>query len=58
MFLTKFVVEADKGIIAGNEVIVTSEDDDLLAVGRALMVREEMLTFKRGMAIKVREGTV
>jgi 7-cyano-7-deazaguanine tRNA-ribosyltransferase len=52
----RFVADADRSTIVGNEVIVVSEDDDLLAVGRALMVREEMLAFKKGMAVKVRGG--
>ncbi len=52
----RFVTDADRDTIIGNEVVVVSKDDDLLAVGRALMVREEMLTFKRGVAVKVREG--
>jgi archaeosine-15-forming tRNA-guanine transglycosylase len=31
-------------------------NDELVACGRALMNREEMLSFKIGMAVKVREG--
>jgi Prefoldin, molecular chaperone implicated in de novo protein folding, alpha subunit len=53
---SKFVIDADKNIIPGNEVMVVNESDDLLAVGKAFMIREEMLTFKRGIAVKVREG--
>jgi len=52
----KFVVDADD-VMIGNEVVVVNKKDDLLGVGRALMVKEEMLTFKRGIAIKVREGS-
>ncbi len=52
----KFVVDADN-IMIGNEVVIVNREDDLLGVGRALMVKEEMLTFKRGIAIKIREGT-
>ena len=54
----KFVVDADKDLIIGNETMVVNGDDELLAVGRALMTREEMLSFKRGGAVKVRQGTV
>ncbi len=50
----KFVVDADDKTIIGNEVVVVNENDELLAIGRALMVREEMLAFKRGIAIKIR----
>jgi 7-cyano-7-deazaguanine tRNA-ribosyltransferase len=53
---SKFVINADKNMIPGNEVMVVNESDDLLAVGKAFMIREEMLTFKRGIAVKVREG--
>jgi len=52
----KFVVDAGD-VMIGNEVVVVNKKDDLLGVGRALMVKEEMLTFKRGIAIKVREGS-
>jgi uncharacterized protein with predicted RNA binding PUA domain len=37
-------------------VVVTNEDDDLLAVGKALLSGMEMLAFKRGIAVKVRRG--
>jgi len=36
--------------------VVVDGKDSLVAVGRALMVREEMLDFKRGMAVRVRQG--
>ena len=50
------VVEADLEIRPGSEVIVVDEDDDLLAVGKAVLSGEEMLAFKRGVAVKVRRG--
>jgi len=51
-----FVIDADPGIIPRDEVIVVSEKDELCAVGQAAMTREEMLAFRRGVAVKVREG--
>ncbi len=51
-----FVLDADPGIIPRDEVIVVSEKDELCAIGQAAMTREEMLAFRRGVAVKVREG--
>jgi predicted RNA-binding protein (TIGR00451 family) len=47
---------ADQEIRVGEEVIVTGEDDSILAVGKALLTGREMLAFKRGIAVKVRRG--
>ncbi len=51
-----FVVDADPGIVPGDEVMVVSEKDGLCAIGQAAMTREEMLAFGKGVAVKVREG--
>jgi 7-cyano-7-deazaguanine tRNA-ribosyltransferase len=51
-----FVEDADQAIIPGDEVLVVDKRDELVAVGRALMTRAEMLAFKKGIAVKVREG--
>lgn len=53
---TKFVKDCDQTLRPMDEVLVVDEKDGLVAVGRALMVREEMLAFRRGMAVRVREG--
>jgi uncharacterized protein with predicted RNA binding PUA domain len=50
------VVGADEEIRPGNEVLVTSGEDTLLAVGKAVLSGREMLAFKRGVAVKVRRG--
>ncbi len=52
----KFVVSADEAIRPWDEVLVVDQEDALLAVGRALMNRDEMLAFGQGVAVKVREG--
>lgn len=52
----KFVKDCDEEIRPRDEVLVVNEDDDLVAVGRALLNREEMLSFSRGIAARVREG--
>ncbi|RLF49658.1 MAG: tRNA guanosine(15) transglycosylase TgtA [Thermoplasmata archaeon] len=52
----KFVLDCDDNIRPRDEVLVVDESDELVAVGKATMNREEMLSFSRGMAVKVREG--
>ncbi|MDD5502777.1 MAG: tRNA guanosine(15) transglycosylase TgtA, partial [Candidatus Thermoplasmatota archaeon] len=53
----RFVVGCDENVRPGDDVIIVDENDDLAAVGKALMVGEEMRAFKSGVAVKVREGT-
>jgi uncharacterized protein with predicted RNA binding PUA domain len=52
----KHVVTADGGIRAGDEVLVVSGGDRLLATGAALLSGGEMLAFNYGLAVKVRQG--
>lgn len=52
----RHVVGVDEEIRPGNEVLVTSGEDTLLAVGKAVLSGREMLAFKRGVAVKVRRG--
>jgi 7-cyano-7-deazaguanine tRNA-ribosyltransferase len=52
----KFVVECDPDIRPGDSVLVVNSKGALAAVGRALMVRSEMLKFKRGIAVRVKEA--
>ena len=52
----KFVVDADSDIRPGDEVLIVTRDDELVAVGKTLMNRFEMLHFSSGMCVKVREG--
>ena len=54
--MAKFVEECDDEIRPFDEVLVVDGADALVAVGRALMNREEMLAFDRGVAVQVREG--
>lgn len=51
-----FVTDADPDIRLQDEVMVVDKDDNLVAIGRAQLTREEMLCFKKGVAVKVREG--
>jgi predicted RNA-binding protein (TIGR00451 family) len=52
----KHVIHADNRIRAGDEVLVTNQDDTLLAIGKATLSGSEILAFKRGVAVKVRQG--
>ncbi len=52
----KFVIDCDPDIRPGDHVIVTDSRDGVVAVGRALMNREEMLAFDRGIAVRVKQA--
>jgi 7-cyano-7-deazaguanine tRNA-ribosyltransferase len=51
-----FVLDCDPDVRPMDEVLVVDSNDDLVALGRALLTREEMLAFGSGIAVKVREG--
>ncbi len=51
-----WVKYADPDIRPGDEVLVVDTADRLLAVGRAVLSGVEMLSFKVGLAVKVRRG--
>jgi 7-cyano-7-deazaguanine tRNA-ribosyltransferase len=53
---SKFVVDCDPDIRPGDNVFVVDAKGQLAAVGRALMNREEMLAFKRGIAVRVKDS--
>ncbi|MEM4264749.1 MAG: tRNA guanosine(15) transglycosylase TgtA [Thermoplasmata archaeon] len=50
----KFVLDADDEIRPGDSVLIVTKDDELVGHGRALMTRDEMIAFKRGMAVRTR----
>ena len=52
----QFVTDMDPEIRPMEEVIIVDKDDNFLATGRALLVYDEIKSFKRGIAIKVRSG--
>lgn len=52
----KFVAEMDPELRPGDECLLVGPNDELLGVGRALMNRREALSFKRGVAVKLRQG--
>ncbi|HVO77631.1 MAG TPA: PUA domain-containing protein, partial [Methanomassiliicoccales archaeon] len=50
------VLDCDPGLVPMDEVMVVDKNDELIAVGRTILTRDEMLVMKKGMAVKVREG--
>ena len=52
----KHVVDADEEIRPHEEVIVINEENEILAVGKAVLSGKEMKAFKRGVAVRVRRG--
>ncbi len=51
------VVAVDEEVRARDEVVILDEDNNVLAVGRALLSATEMRVFKTGVAVKVRRGS-
>jgi 7-cyano-7-deazaguanine tRNA-ribosyltransferase len=52
----KFVLDCDDEIRPMDEVLIVDKKDELVAIGRAQMNKEEMLSYEIGIAVKVREG--
>ncbi len=50
----KFVEDADPAIRPHEDVIIVDRDDTLLSYGRAILNRDEMMQFQRGIAVKNR----
>ena len=51
----KFVLDCDTDLRPYDECIVVNNNDDLIAVGRCLMNKSEMLSFNYGLAVKIRD---
>jgi uncharacterized protein with predicted RNA binding PUA domain len=52
----KHVIDAGREMRPGDEVIIVDSEKKVLAVGRALLSREEMLAFSVGVAVRIRKG--
>jgi conserved protein with predicted RNA binding PUA domain len=52
----KHVVSCDKSLRAGEDVVILNEEGELLGVGKSVLPCQLMKQFKRGVAVKVREG--
>jgi len=53
----RHVIDVDPDLRPNDEVIVTDGSDRILAVGKALLSPDEMLSFKIGVAVKTRAGS-
>jgi len=53
----KFVRDVDPDVRPGDEVLVVTETDALLGVGRAELSARAMADFETGMAVLVRDGS-
>jgi 7-cyano-7-deazaguanine tRNA-ribosyltransferase len=52
----KFVSECDPDLRPLDECLIVDEQDIFLGIGRTLLTRDEMLSFRHGMAVKTRES--
>ncbi|MCX6671079.1 MAG: tRNA-guanine(15) transglycosylase, partial [Euryarchaeota archaeon] len=52
----KFVSECDPDLRPLDECLLVDEQDMFLGIGRTLLTRDEMLSFRHGMAVKTRES--
>lgn len=51
---SKFVLECDTEIRPKDEVLIVDKKDALIGIGRTVMNRDETLSFKKGIGVKVR----
>ncbi|HJJ55509.1 MAG TPA: pseudouridine synthase [Methanocorpusculum sp.] len=54
--MAKHVIASDDNILAGDEVFVVDEQDNLIATGQAILSGTEMIGFSYGTAVKVRDA--
>jgi predicted RNA-binding protein (TIGR00451 family) len=52
----KHILEVGPGIRPGDEVIICDSSGFVAAVGKAILTSEEMIRFKKGIAVKTRRG--
>ncbi|KON32071.1 hypothetical protein AC477_03425 [miscellaneous Crenarchaeota group-1 archaeon SG8-32-1] len=52
----KHVIDADENIRPKDEVVILDSENNVLAVGKALLSGTEMKAFTRGIAVRVRRG--
>jgi conserved protein with predicted RNA binding PUA domain len=52
----RHVVSCDKSLLAGEDVVILNEKGDLLGVGKTTVPALVMKQFKKGVAVKIREG--
>ncbi len=52
----KHVIDVDRNLRPLDEVIVVNQDDEILAIGRLKLPITYIISFSRGVAVKVRKG--
>jgi 7-cyano-7-deazaguanine tRNA-ribosyltransferase len=53
----QFIIDTDPAIRPMEEVIVTDKNDRFVATGRAILTRNEIKSFRKGIAVKIRSGS-
>ena len=53
---SKFVLRCDPALRPGDELLITDEEDSLVAIGRLVLTCGEIQAFNTGIAIRIREG--
>ncbi len=53
----QFVTDADAGLVPMDEAIIVDKDDRPVGTGRMLLVRDEILSMEKGVAVKTRTGS-
>jgi 7-cyano-7-deazaguanine tRNA-ribosyltransferase len=51
-----FIADADPDLRPGDDALIVDENDELVAIGRPMLTRDEMMRMRKGMAVRVREG--
>ncbi|BDC19289.1 PUA domain-containing protein [Acidianus sp. HS-5] len=51
----KHVINVDRSLRAGDQVIVVDESDNIIGIGRLKLSAEEIIEYKRGVAVIVKE---
>jgi uncharacterized protein with predicted RNA binding PUA domain len=54
----KHVIKCGNNVRVGSDVAILNEDGNVIAVGRAVLSAKMIREFKRGVAVKVREGLI
>jgi len=54
----KHVIEIDENLRPSDEIIVVNQENEILAIGKLVIPVPYVQSFKTGVAIKVRKGTV
>ncbi|TFF89188.1 MAG: pseudouridine synthase [Promethearchaeota archaeon] len=50
----KHITKFDPELRPGSEVLVVNSNDELIAVGKIIMSKKDLITFKSGVAVKIR----